>query len=103
MVAHLSESQKDLGVAADTVRPPSPEELVSGVRVRVRGLPSTVLLRRRDSATAEIEAGPLRMKVPLSEIIAVVAEDETKRAGGARSAGDRRDQRAPRLRRRRTR
>ena len=85
VVAHLSESQKDLGVAADAARPPSPEELVSGVRVRVRGLPSTVLLRRRDSTSAEIEAGPLRMKVPLSEIIAVVDEGETIRAGGARS------------------
>jgi DNA mismatch repair protein MutS2 len=85
VVAHLSESQKDLGIVGDTVRPPSPEELVSGVRVRVRGLPSTVLLRRRDSTSAEIEAGPLRMKVPLSEIIAVVGEEETKRAGGARS------------------
>jgi DNA mismatch repair protein MutS2 len=85
VVAHLSESQKDLGIVGDTVRPPSPEALVSGVRVRVRGLPSTVLLRRRDSTSAEIEAGPLRMKVPLSEIIAVVGEEETKRAGDARS------------------
>src|SRR5260370_1069319 len=68
VVAHLSESQTDLGVAADAARPPSPDELVEGVRVRVRGLPSAVLLRRRDGASAEIEAGPMRMKVPVSEI-----------------------------------
>lgn len=85
VVAHLSESQADLGVASDTLRAPSPEELVPGVRVRVRGLPSAVLLRRRDGASAEIEAGPLRMKVPVSEITAVVGADEAKRAGGARS------------------
>ena len=81
VVAHLSESQADLGIAGDTVRPPSPEELVSGVRVRVRGLPSAVLLRRRDGTSAEVEAGPLRMKVPLSEITAVVSADEVERPG----------------------
>jgi DNA mismatch repair protein MutS2 len=85
VVAHLSESQADLGVAADAARPPSPEELVPGVRVRVRGLPSAVLLRRRDAASAEIEAGPIRMKVPLSEITAVVSEESAKGAA-ARSA-----------------
>jgi DNA mismatch repair protein MutS2 len=86
VVAHLSESQADLGVAADAARPPSPEELVPGVRVRVRGLPLAVLLRRRDAASAEIEAGPVRMKVPLSEITAVVSEESAKGAAAARSA-----------------
>jgi len=85
VVAHLSESQGDLGVAADAARPPSPEDLVPGVRVRVRGLPSAVLLRRRDAASAEIEAGPIRMKVPLSEITAVVSEESAKGVA-ARSA-----------------
>ena len=85
VVAHLSESQADLGIAADTARPPSPEELVAGIRVRVRGLPSAVLLRRRDGASAEIEAGPLRMKIPLSEITGVVSEEDAKRSGGGRS------------------
>ena len=85
VVAHLSESQADLGIAADSARPPSPEELVAGVRVRVRGLPSAVLLRRRDSTSAEIEAGPLRMKVPLSEITGVVSEEEARRNAGVRS------------------
>jgi DNA mismatch repair protein MutS2 len=85
VVAHLSDSQPDLGTAADTTRPPSLEELVPGVRVRVRGLPSAVLLRRRDGASAEIEAGPLRMKVPLSEITGLVSEADGKRGASARS------------------
>jgi DNA mismatch repair protein MutS2 len=87
VVAHLSESQADLGIAADTARPPSPEELVAGVRVRVRGLPSAVLLRRRDASSAEIEAGPLRMKVPLSEIVGVVREEGVKGVKGSGGAG----------------
>ena len=85
VVAHLSESQPDLGTAADTPRPPSPEELIPGIRVRVRGLPSAVLLRRRDGASAEIEAGPLRMKVPISEITAMASETDAKRGASARS------------------
>jgi DNA mismatch repair protein MutS2 len=85
VVAQLSESQADLGTASEAARPPSPEELVPGIRVRVRGLPSAVRLRRRDGASAEIEAGPLRMKVPVSEILAVVSEESAKRSIGARS------------------
>ena len=83
VVAHLSESQSDLGVTAETTRPPSPEELVPGVRVRVRGLPSAVLLRRRDGASAEVEAGPLRMKVALSEITGLASDAGAKRGGSA--------------------
>jgi DNA mismatch repair protein MutS2 len=88
VVAHLSESQADLGIAGsgDTVRPPSPEELVAGIRVRVRGLPSPVLLRRRDGMSAEIEAGPLRMKVPLGEITAIVSDGEAQRTTGGSAA-----------------
>jgi DNA mismatch repair protein MutS2 len=85
VVAHLSESQADLGIAADAARPPSLEELVAGIRVRVRGLPSAVLLRRQDGTSAEIEAGPLRMKIPLSEITGVVTEEENKRGAGVRT------------------
>ena len=65
VVAHLSESQADLGVAAETARPPALAELVPGARVRVRGFSAPVVLRRRDGSSAEVEAGPLRMKVPL--------------------------------------
>src|SRR6202035_2295420 len=41
----------------------------------VRGLPGPVLLRRRDDTSAEVEAGPLRMKVALADITAIVGSD----------------------------
>ena len=76
-VAHLADSQADLGIAAalnrkssDGKRPDS-----GSARVRVRGLPTPVTLRRRDETTAEVEAGPLRMKVALSDITAIVGND----------------------------
>ncbi len=83
VVAQLSESQADLGVTAETLRPPSAAELVPGVRVRVRGFAAPVVLRRRSETSAEVEAGPLRMKVPLAEITAIVAEEPIKALGGA--------------------
>ena len=46
------------------------------MRVRVRGFAAPVVLRRRDDSSAEVEAGPLRMKVPLAEIIAIVADEK---------------------------
>ena len=75
-VAHLADSQADLGIAA--AQPPKPvtqSDLVPGARVRVRGLPAPVTLRRRDSDSAEVEAGPLRMKVAIADITAIVGED----------------------------
>jgi DNA mismatch repair protein MutS2 len=72
-VAHLAGSQADLGTAAaESLRPVARSELVPGARVRVRGLPTPVTLRRCDDAGAEVEAGPLRMKVALADITAVV-------------------------------
>ena len=41
----------------------------------MRGLPTPVTLRRSDGTSAEIEAGPLRMKVALADITAVVGND----------------------------
>ncbi len=79
-VTHLSESQADLGTT--TVVPPKPvvqNDLVPGVRVRVRGIPTPVTLRRRDETSAEVEAGPLRMKVALADITAIVANDGSKK------------------------
>jgi len=76
IVAHLAESQADLGIAAaQTAKPVAQRDLVPGARVRVRGLPTPVTLRRRDDASAEVEAGPLRMKVALADITAIVGEE----------------------------
>ncbi len=93
VVAQLSESQSDLGVAVDSLRPPALAELVPGARVRVRGFSAPVVLRRRDESSAEVEAGPLRMKVPIAEIVAILADEPAKaaKAGDAakRTAGAR--------------
>ena len=75
-VAHLADSQADLGTSAvQALKPVAQSDLVPGARVRVRGLPAPVTLRRRDDTSAEIEAGPLRMKVALTDITAVVGND----------------------------
>jgi DNA mismatch repair protein MutS2 len=75
-VAHLTDSQADLGTAAaQALKPVAQSDLVPGARVRVRGLPTPVTLRRRDDTSAEIEAGPLRMKVALADITAIVSNE----------------------------
>ena len=67
----LSASQSDLGALIEVPKPVPPEELSEGMRLRVRGMKEPVVLRRRDSATAEIQAGPMRMKIPLADILGV--------------------------------
>jgi len=47
------------------------DRLQPGAKIRVRGFSKPVLLRRIDGSSAEIEAGPLRMKVALDEITGV--------------------------------
>jgi DNA mismatch repair protein MutS2 len=80
VVAHLAQSQVELGLATgQPEKPVAQGELVPGARVRVRGLPTPVTLRRRDSSSAEIEAGPLRMKVALADITGLVSEEEPKK------------------------
>ena len=80
-VAHLADSQADLGIAAaQSAKPVAQSDLVPGARVRVRGLPTPVTLRRRDDTSAEVEAGPLRMKVALADITAIVGERSAREA-----------------------
>jgi DNA mismatch repair protein MutS2 len=79
-VAHLADSQADLGIpVAQSAKPVSQSDLVPGARIRVRGLPTPVTLRRLDQASAEVEAGPLRMKVALADITAIVGEETSKK------------------------
>jgi DNA mismatch repair protein MutS2 len=79
IVAHLADSQADLGnAAAQNAKPVAHSDLVPGARVRVRGLLTPVTLRRRDGENAEVEAGPLRMKVALADITALVGEETSK-------------------------
>jgi DNA mismatch repair protein MutS2 len=79
-VAHLADSQADLGIAAaQAAKPVAQGDLVPGTRVRVRGLPNPVTLRRRDDTSADVEAGPLRMKIALADITAIVGEEASKK------------------------
>jgi DNA mismatch repair protein MutS2 len=81
-LAHLADSQADLGITtAQAAKPVTQSDLVPGVRVRVRGLPTPVTLRRHDETSAEVEAGPLRMKVALADITAIVGEETSKKRG----------------------
>ena len=75
-VAHLADSQRDLGITgAQSAKPVAESDLVPGARVRVRGFATPVTVRRRDESTAEVEAGPLRMKVAIADITAIVGDE----------------------------
>jgi DNA mismatch repair protein MutS2 len=67
----ISDSQADLGVHATSMETVSADRLQPGAQIRVRGFSKPVVLRRIDGSSAEIEAGPLRMKVALDEITGV--------------------------------
>ena len=73
VVQTLSESQADLGIRAETIGAVSAEALHPGARIRVRGFSKPVILRRVEGSRAEIEAGPLRMKVGVDEIVGLEA------------------------------
>ena len=80
----LAESQADLGVAIEAAGTPvAPSELSAGLRVHVKTLKQPVIFRRHDGRTAEVEAGPLRMKVPLGDITAIARPEIPKPASRA--------------------
>jgi DNA mismatch repair protein MutS2 len=80
VVETLAASQQDLGVTATAPpKPVAPEQLSAGQRVVVKDFKQPVVFRRHDGRTAEVEAGPLRMKVPLAEIVGI--ETGSKLAG----------------------
>jgi len=71
VVQTISESQQDLGLKPEPPEAVSLEKLQPGVKVRVRGFSKAVILRRVEGSSAEIEAGPLRMKVAVEEIAGI--------------------------------
>jgi DNA mismatch repair protein MutS2 len=77
VVQAISESQQDLGVKPESFDKVSAERLQPGARIRVRGFSKPVILRRVDGPSAEIEAGPLRMKVAVEEIAGVEGEPKS--------------------------
>jgi DNA mismatch repair protein MutS2 len=85
VVETLASSQADLGVSAPVAgKPVAPELLSSGQRVVVKNFKQPVVFRRHDGRNAEIEAGPLRMRIPLTDVLAI-ADDvpAAKVASGA--------------------
>src|SRR6202521_4230738 len=83
VVQTLADSQADLGTSVQ-VEAVGTERLQPGARIRVRGFNKAVIFRRLDGASAEIEAGPLRMKVAVDEIVGIEASGPS--AGPSRAA-----------------
>jgi DNA mismatch repair protein MutS2 len=72
VVETLATSQQDLGVSLEApAKPVEPAQLVAGLRVSVKGFKQPVIFRRQDGRIAEVEAGILRMKVPLADILRI--------------------------------
>jgi DNA mismatch repair protein MutS2 len=86
VVQTISESQQDLGVATGGNEGVSVAQLQAGTRVYVRGFSKPVVLRRIDGSSAEIEAGPLRMKVGIDEITGVEGASVPGRAASPRGS-----------------
>jgi len=87
VVETLAASQADLGVAAGSLETPvAPEKLLEGQRVQVKGFKQAVVFRRHDGRMAEVEAGPLRMKVALADVIGIESDAKAARADAAAAA-----------------
>ncbi|MGB9433035.1 MAG: Smr/MutS family protein, partial [Candidatus Acidiferrum sp.] len=78
VVQAISESQLDLGIKTETLEKLNAAHLHPGVKIRVRGFNKPVILRRVDGPSAEIEAGPLRMKVAVEEITGIEGQPPGK-------------------------
>src|SRR5271170_6192935 len=91
VVDTLAASQQDLGVGVEApAKPVAPEQLSAGVRVHVKGFKQAVVFRRHDGRIAEVEAGPLRMKIPLADVVSiegVTAPAKSKPAATERPRG----------------
>jgi len=70
-VQTIAESQADLGIRLGSLEAVSTNKLQSGMKIRVRGFNKPVIFRRLDGSSADIEAGPLRMKVAVEEITGI--------------------------------
>ncbi|HKV05143.1 MAG TPA: Smr/MutS family protein [Candidatus Acidoferrales bacterium] len=77
VVETLAASQADLGAATRALEAPvAPETLAVGQHVYVKGFKQAVVFRGHNGRSADIEAGPMRMKVALADIVGV--EDDSK-------------------------
>jgi DNA mismatch repair protein MutS2 len=87
VVQTISESQADLGGRVASMEVVSAEQLQPGARIRVRGFSKPVVLRRVDGSSAEIEAGPLRMKIAMDEIIGIEGAPAAGSSAGSSAVG----------------
>ena len=88
VVETLAASQEDLGVSPSVVgRSVAPEQLAAGQRITVKNFKQPVVFRRYDGRMVEIEAGPLRMRIPLSDVIAIEADKSQTAKADAAAAG----------------
>ena len=92
VVQTLSDSQADLGTSLQ-LEAVSAERLQPGARIRVRGFNKPVIFRRLDGSSAEIEAGPLRMKVAADEIVGIEGAAASAASSQARGSVSVRSQR----------
>jgi DNA mismatch repair protein MutS2 len=75
VVETLASSQVDLGVSAVAApKAVEPEQLSPGMLINVKNFKQPIIFRRHDGRTAEVEAGPLRMRIPLSDVMGISAE-----------------------------
>jgi DNA mismatch repair protein MutS2 len=90
VVQTIADSQADLGASSTNQEAVNAAALQPGTRIRVRGFTKPVIFRRLDGSSAEIEAGPLRMKVAADEIIGIIdGQSAPGSAPGGRSVSDR--------------
>lgn len=82
VVETLSDSQGDLGAAPGQAVSANRESLYPGAKIRVRGFSQPVILRRIEGANAEIEAGPLRMKISSEEITGLISPPASQAGAG---------------------
>ena len=86
VVETLAASQQDLGISPEAAgKAVAAEELSTGMRVQVKAFKQPVIFRRHDGRMAEVEAGPLRMKVPLADVMAIVRDDEVSKPPSLRT------------------
>jgi DNA mismatch repair protein MutS2 len=81
VVQTIRDSQADHGLSSASASPVSADSLEPGAKIRVRGFSKAVILRRIEGRNAEIEAGPLRMKIATDEIVGVEAARPGKTLG----------------------
>lgn len=83
----LASSQEDLGVGTEApAKPVAPEQLIAGLRVVVKGFKQPLIFRRLDGRMAEVEAGPLRMRVPLADVMSIALDAKPSKADMPASA-----------------